>query len=60
VDGLSDETKLGQLVHMSLLGLIIARGRRRRPVVVGVVVKVAEGGEEGTLLGIGLLEVFLL
>jgi len=58
VDGLGDETKPGQLVLTSLLGLISARGRRT--VVVGVVVEVAKGGEEGTLLGLGLLEVLLL
>jgi hypothetical protein len=43
---------------MPLLGLIIARGRRT--VIVGVVVEVTEGGEEGALLGLGLLEVLLL
>jgi hypothetical protein len=59
VDGLGDEAKPGQLVLTSLLGLIIARGRRR-PVVVSVVVKVAEGGKEGALLSLGLLEVLLL
>jgi hypothetical protein len=60
MDGHGDGIKPGQLVLMPLLGLIIARGRRRRPVVVGVVVEVAEGGEEGMLLGVGLLEVLLL
>jgi hypothetical protein len=57
MDGLGDETKLGQLVLIPLLGLIIAR--RRRTVVIDVVVEVAEGSEEGTLLGLGLLEVLL-
>jgi hypothetical protein len=59
VDGLGDEANPVQLVLTPLLGLIIARGRRR-PVIVGVVVEDAEGGEEGTLLGLGLLEVLLL
>jgi hypothetical protein len=58
MDGLGDETKLGQLVLIPLLGLIIAR--RRRTVIIDVVVEVAEGGEEGTLLGLVLLEVLLL
>jgi hypothetical protein len=58
VDGLGDETKPNQLVLTPLLGLIIARGRRT--VIVGVVVEVTEGGEEGALLGLGLLEVLLL
>jgi hypothetical protein len=58
VDGLGDETKSSQLVLTPLLGLIIARGRRT--VIVGVVVEVTEGGEEGALLGLGLLEVLLL
>jgi hypothetical protein len=59
VDILGDETKPDQPVLTSLLGLIIARGRRRRPIIVGVVVEVAEGGEEGMLLGLGLLEILL-
>jgi hypothetical protein len=58
VDGLGDETKPGQLVLTPLLRLIIVRGRRT--VIVGVVVEVAEGGEEGVLSGLGLLEVLLL
>jgi hypothetical protein len=58
VDGLGDETKPGQLVLTSLLGLIIARGRRM--VIVSVIVEVTEGGEEGTLLGLDLIEVLLL
>jgi len=58
VDGLGDKTKPGQLVLTSLLGLISARGRRT--VVVGVVVEVAKGGEEGALLGLSILEVLLL
>jgi hypothetical protein len=60
VDGLGDKVKPGQLVLMPFLGLIIARGRGRRPVVVGVIVEVIEGGEEGTLLVLGLLKVLLL
>jgi hypothetical protein len=58
VDGLGDEAKPGKLVLMPLLGLIITQGRRRP--VIGVIVEVTEGGEEGTLLGLGLLEVLLL
>jgi hypothetical protein len=58
VDGLGDETKPDQLDLTPLLGLIIALGRRM--VVVSVVVEVTEGGEEGALLGLGLLEVLLL
>jgi hypothetical protein len=60
MDRLGDEIKPGQLVLTPLLRLIIARGRRRRPVIVGVVVEVTEGGEEGMLLGLGLVEVLLL
>jgi hypothetical protein len=59
VDGLGNEAKPSQLVLTPLLGLIIARGRRR-PVIVGVIVEVVEGGEDGMLLGLGLLEVLLL
>ena len=39
--------------------LIIAQGGRSA-VIIGVVVKVAKGGEEGALLGLGLLAVLLL
>jgi hypothetical protein len=60
VDGLGDKVKPGQLVLVPLLGLIIARGRGRRLVIVGVIVEVVEGGEEGALLGLGLLKVLLL
>jgi hypothetical protein len=56
VDGLGNKAKPGQLV---LTPLLVARGRRR-PVIVGVVVEVAEGGEKGVLLSLGLLEVLLL
>jgi hypothetical protein len=59
MDGLGDEAKPGQLVLTPLLRLIIARGRRRS-IVIGVVVENAEGGEEGALLGLRLLEVLLL
>jgi hypothetical protein len=58
VSGTSDEAESGQLVLTLPLGLIVARGRRA--VIVGVVVEVTEGGEEGTHLGLGLLEVLLL
>ena len=42
-----------------LLELIVAQGGRG-VVIVGVIIKVAEGGKEGALLGLGLLEVHLL
>jgi hypothetical protein len=54
----SDKVEPGQLVLVLPLGLIVARGRRA--VVIGVIVKVTEGGEEGTLLGLGFLKVLLL
>ena len=57
--GTNDEAELGQLVLALPLGLIVARGGRGA-VVVGVIVEVAEGGKEGALLGLGLLEVHLL
>jgi hypothetical protein len=56
--GTGDEAEPSQLVLVLPLGLIIARGGRRA--VVGVIVEVAKGGKEGTLLGLGLLEVHLL
>jgi hypothetical protein len=59
MDGIGNEAEPGQLVLSSSLGLIVTRGGRR-PVIVKVVVEVAEGGEEGTLLGLDLLEVLLL
>jgi len=59
VCGAGDEAEVGQLVLVLPFGLIVARGGRSA-VVVEVVVKVAEGGEEGALLGLGLLEVHLL
>jgi hypothetical protein len=59
MDGIGNEAEPGQLVLSSPLGLIVTRGGRR-PVIVKVVVEVAEGGEEGTLLGLDLLEVLLL
>ena len=57
--GTDDEAEPGQLVLTLSLGLIVARGGRR-VVIVGVVVEVTEGGKEGTLLGLVLLEVYLL
>jgi hypothetical protein len=56
---LGEETESGQLVLTLLLRLIVTR-RRRKVAAIGVVVEVAEGGEdEGALLGLGLLEVLL-
>ena len=57
--GTGDQVEPGQLVLALPLRLIVARAGRRA-IVVGVVVEVAEGGEEGVLLGLGLLEVYLL
>jgi hypothetical protein len=54
----SEETESDQLVLTLLLRLIVAR-RRRKVAAIGVVVEVTEGGEEGELLGLGLLEVLL-
>jgi hypothetical protein len=55
--GVSDEAESIQLVLDPHVCLIIARGRC---CVVGVVVEVTKGGEEGTQLKLGLLEVPLL
>jgi MYXO-CTERM domain-containing protein len=54
-----EEAESGQLVLVLLLGLIVTR-RRRRVAIIGVIVEVAKGGEEGALLGLGFLEVLLL
>jgi hypothetical protein len=59
VGGTGDEAEPGQLVLVLPLGLIVAQGGRR-PVVIDVIIKVTEGGEEGTLLGLGLIEVLIL
>ena len=56
MSGTGDEAEPGQLVLTLSLGLIVARGGRRA-VIIGVIVEVAEGGKEGMLLGLGLLEV---
>ena len=55
VGGTDDEAESGQLVLTLPLGLIVARGGRG-----AVIVEVAKGGKEGTLLGLCLLEVHLL
>ena len=57
--GTGDEAELGQLVLVLPFGLIIARGGRSA-VIIRVIIEVTEGGEEGALLGLGLLEVHLL
>ena len=57
--GTGDEAEPDQLVLELALRLVVARWRRR-VVVIRVVVKDTEGGEEGALLGLGLLEVHLL
>ena len=57
--GTGNEAEPGQLVLMLPLELIVARGGRGA-VVVGVIIEVTEGGKEGALLGLGLLEVHLL
>jgi hypothetical protein len=55
--GVSEEEEFVQLFLDLPVGLLVACGRR---CVVGVVIEVAEGGKEGTLLDLGLLEVLLL
>jgi len=59
VCGAGDEAEVGQLVLVLPFGLIIARGGRSA-IIVGVVVEVSEGGKEGALLVLGLLEVHLI
>ena len=54
-----EEVEFGKLVLALPLGLIVAR-QRRRVAIVRVVVEVTKGGEEGALLGLGLLAVLLL
>jgi hypothetical protein len=50
--GVHEEAEFVQLVLNSSVGLLVTRGRC---CIVGVVVEVAEGGEEGMLLDLGLL-----
>jgi hypothetical protein len=57
--GTDDEAEPGQLVIALPLGLIVTQGGRRA-IVIGVIVEVAKGGEEGAFLGLGLLKVHLL
>jgi hypothetical protein len=59
VSGIGDQAEPGQFVLVLPLRLIVAR-EERRAVIVGVVVEVVDGDKEGALLGLDLLDVYLL